>query len=268
MKVPKEFADRILWYNPATWAAAGYALPNWANNEATNNAGIADLVNAIGLNLSAALRTPDAYLRKPPDIGVLKQVHTMIIRAREIIGYRAVPPNKARFSGVHVMPAPQVFIAYPVPYFLVQNRWLKEWAMLALSCLSELMQHSENVESFDFSTDLGAMVGTYLQRIYSRLGIELLKIPTATMTPDYVIKDTDWATYDPGKWFASTEMIDVVPDLQAIPTEIQLGELARGIPVSNIASIAIWPQGSVDAPDVTPTAATAGTGVAPPFPNQ
>ncbi len=268
MKVPTEFQDRILWYNPATWAAAGYAVPNWANNETTNNAGIADLVDAIGLNLSAALRTPQAYMRKPPDIGVLKAVHTMIIRAREIVGYRAVPPDKARFGGIHVMPAPQIFRVYPVPYFTIQNRWLKEWAMLALSCLSELMQNSENVESFDFSTNLGGMVGGYLQRIYSRMGVELLKIPAEKMDAKYVISDADWATYDPGKWFAPTEMIDVVPNLPAIPTEIQLGELARGIPVSHLASIGIWPEGAAETQAAATTTAAAGTGTPAPFPGQ
>lgn len=253
--------DEPLWYAVGVWGELGYAVPNFGNDFNTINGNIAYLVDAIGRNLSGVMHHSDADLRTPPSINTLQRVHKLILRGRSILSSRAMGPAQPRMEAVHATPAAEDFMIFPVPYFRVRNRWLKEWCGLVLASLSEAMQHTENRVEHDISTAFAGLVGQYLQRILVRLATELLGVPRAEAEkPDFAIADAVWATYDPSKFFTSTELIDTNRAPYLIPTEDDLETLTNGIPASMLVGLQRFPRAD-------PTPLTAGvsssTGSAP-----
>src|SRR4029077_12502746 len=106
--------DSPLWYNNGVFGALGYAVPNLGEDPRTLNQGIWALVNVIGRNLSAIMQSPDVDLRTPPKINTLIKVHKLILRARTIIGSRAVQPGTPMLEGPRDVPAPTDFLIYPI----------------------------------------------------------------------------------------------------------------------------------------------------------
>ena len=234
--------DQILWYNNGIWGELGYALPNFGNDVATLNSNIHYLVDVIGRNLQAILQHTDAELRVPPSINTLTRIHKLVIRARTILGGRAVPPAKPNMETKHVTPAPEVFICYPARYFKVRNRFLKEYAGLSLIALSEAMQHTENAKAFEISTDFAGLVGQYFRRIYQRMATELFGVPSEEAEAlDFTLSPEQLASYDPGKYFTSTELIDTVTRFEHLPTEDDFEVLSRGIPATDLVNLTPYP---------------------------
>jgi hypothetical protein len=236
--------EQILWYNNGIWGQLGYAAPNFALGAQTQNETIQYLVYALGRNLSGVMHHPDADCRTPPTINTLTRIHKLVVRARTILGGRAVPPGTPDMEAVHVQPGAQDQLIFPVPYFKVHNQWMKEYAGLCLAAIAEACQHSENRQPFEISTIFAGVIGQYLQRIYMRLGTELLMLPPATITPNYVFSAADLAGYNPAAWFSGTEMIDVTPSLTRMPTDVDVRPLTRGIPASNLVGLALYPSGT------------------------
>ena len=54
--------DAFLWYNVGQWAEYGLAVPNWSDDNKSQNNAIRDLVQVIGRNLSAVMWHTDARL--------------------------------------------------------------------------------------------------------------------------------------------------------------------------------------------------------------
>jgi len=237
--------DQILWYNNGVWGELGYACPNFGDNATSLNSGIHYLVSVIGRNLTGIMHAnPDVDLRTPPTIKTLTRVHKLIVRARQIMGGRAVPPSTATMDAVHATPAQQVHLIYPVPYFKVRNPWIKEWCGLALTALGEAMQHTDNHRSFDFSTGFSGLVGQYLHRIYRLMASELFGVePEKAKALDFILTNEDLAGYDPRKWFTSTEMVDTAAPPYRVPTEDDLRVLTDGIPATHLVGLAIYPTG-------------------------
>ncbi|MGE0760131.1 MAG: hypothetical protein AB7F89_14200 [Pirellulaceae bacterium] len=235
--------DEPLWYNVGIWGELGYGVPNFGNDYDTLNNSVAYLVDAMGRNLSAVMHHADADLRTPPSINTLMRVHKLILRARSILSSRAIAPNQMRMEAQHATPAKEDFLVFPIPYFKVRNRWLKEWAGLILSALSECTQHTENRIEYDISTTFAGLVGQYLQRILVRMATELLGVARADAEkPDFVIADTVFQTYDPAKFFTSTELIDTNRPSWVIPTEDDLELLTNGIPASKLVGLQRYPR--------------------------
>lgn len=262
--------DQILWYNNGTWGELGYAVPNFGNDPATLNANIHYLVDVIGRNLQAIMQHTDSELRTPPSINTLTRIHKLVIRARTILGGRAVPPAKLNMETKHVTPAPEVFIIYPSRYFKVRNRFLKEYAGLALIALSEAMQHTENAKAFEISTDFAGLVGQYFHRVYQRMAVELFGVATEEAEKlDFTLTEENLASYDPGKFFTSTELIDTVSRFELLPTEDDFDVLARGIPATDLVNLTPYPAtnpypgGSADGTG-EPTATGSGSFASPP----
>lgn len=242
--MPQFSTDQILWYNVGVWGQLGYGVPNFGNDPATLNAGIHYLTSVIGRNLSAVMHHADADLRVPPSINTLTRLHKLITRARTILASRDVGPADIRMEAQHSSPAQQDFLIYPVPYFMVRNPWLKEYCGLVLNALSEAFQHTENRLPFEISTAFSGLVGQYLQRVYRLMATELFGVTTIDATkPDFTLKDTDLAGYDPAKYFTSTELIDTVSPLQLVPTEDDIRILTDGIPASLLVGVQKYPSG-------------------------
>ena len=252
--------DATLWYNIGPWAEYGLALPNWGDDTHTQNATIAELVTLTGRNLQRIMFDDDARLTTPPSVNTLMRVHRLIVRARNIIGGRAVAPGVPMMESAHANPAPEVFKVHPTPLYLVRNPYLKRWAGFALMALTEMMQHTENVRPIEISTDFGGLIGQYFERIYRNMAVELLRIPKELAeTPGFVLADENFAAYNPAEWHTSTEMIDTVAPHVSEPTEDTLKPLTDGIPVTSLGQLPHWP-GSNPLPQATNGLAAATLG--------
>ena len=251
--------DAFLWYNVGQWAEHGLAVPNWSDDNKSQNGAIRDFVQVVGRNLQAIMWHTDARLSTPPSINTLTRVHKLCTRARQLLANAAVAPNTPFMESAHALPAPEEFLVYPVPYFKVRNAWMKRWCGLALLALTESMQHQENARALEISTAFAGLVGQYVQRIYRDMATTLLMVPIADASKaDFTLTDAQLNAYDPSKWFTSTELIDTVPDLQGWPTEDKLRVLTDGIPIGYLPTLGPYPEsGAIPASagtSATPTA--------------
>lgn len=259
--------DAFLWYNVGEWAEHGLAVPNYGNDLTSQNDTIRNLTEVVGRNLQAIMFHPDSRLRTPPSINTLTRLHKLCTRARSILAGRAVAPSTPNLEPAHALPSPEQFLVFPAPYFRVRNTWLKQYAGLALLCLTEAMQHQENARPIEISTTFAGHVGQYLHRIYRLMSTELFRVPLAEAEKlDFTLSDEQLKSYNPGQWFTQTEMIDTVPSLADWPTEDTLEVLTNGIAVGNLPNLPTWP--SSGAPTGTQAGATgvlSGESFAPPM---
>lgn len=263
--------DASLWYNVGDWGAYGLAVPNVGDDIETDNTAIKRLFESFGRQLFDIMWHHDALSSAPPTINTVQRVCRLCTRARDVLAARAVPPGKLRLEPVHATPAPDELRVYPTPYFNVRNRWLQEYAGLALLCMAEMAQHQESSTPLDISTDFGEIVGGYVHRIYRLVGIELLQLPPANFDKlDFTITDEMLRTYNPGAFYTSVEMTDTVPSTgRKRPTEDDLRPLAEGIPWSQLPKLGRYPSsgglGTVANSGLPGAGATAGQGTGSSF---
>lgn len=240
--MPQFRSDEILWYNVGVWGRLGYACPNFGQDPTTLNETINYLTQVVGRNLFAIMQHSDADLRVPPSINTLTRVHKLITRARAILAGRALAPATPRMEPTHSTPAPQPFLVYPCPYWRVRSPWLKEWCGLILYSLGEAMQHTENRVEYEISTAFAGTVGQFYQRIYVRMAVELFGVDSKVASdPTFTLSDDQLKSYDPSKFFTSTELIDVVPAFTDLPTEEDMRVLSDGIPASQLLNLSSYP---------------------------
>ena len=227
--------DAFLWYNVPGWAEMGLAVPNYGNDTGTQNSTILQLTSLIGRASQDIMFHTDTRLRTPPSINTIIRIHKLCNRVRSIISSRAIAPGTPNMEATHAVPANEQFIVFPVPYFKVRNPWLKEYCGYALTALTEAFQHTENAKPIEVSLAFAGTISQYFQRINKLIAEEILQQNREKQAAvDYVIDDKVFATYDPSKWFTSTEMIDTVPMEQDIPTEDDLEPITNGIPVNQL----------------------------------
>lgn len=258
--------DAFLYYNVGDWKDYGLAVPNYGNDTHSQNGVILDFTQTCGRNLQAVMWHTDARLRTPPSVNTLIRIHKLCTRARQLLGGAAVPAGTPNIESAHALPAPEVFHVYPCPYFKVRNSWLKNYAGLILLSLTEAMQHQENARPLEISQNFAGLIGQYIQRVYRMMATDLLQIPLEVASaPGFTLTDEQLRSYDPAKWFTSTELIDTVPELEGWPTEDDLEPLANGIPVTMLPKLGRYPtnpQGSQSSSENTSGAAW----VTPPTP--
>jgi hypothetical protein len=266
--VPISNSDAILWYNVGEFGDAGYAVPNWSDDIKSLNPGIHALTELIGRNLFTIMHHEDVDLRTPPSINTLKRIHRLYVRASQVIAARSVAPGTDNMETLHVTPSEETFLVFPVPFFKVRNPQLKTWCRLALTLLSECFQHTENRREVEISTAFGGLVGQYLTRIYTMMATEMFGKTSAEVSASgFLLKDADFAAYDPSKWFTSTEMSDTVPNFTRVFTEDRRAVLAEGIPVTQLPALTTWPGNSSPSATGQPSAsAVQTTAIFPPPP--
>lgn len=234
--------DAFLWYSVGEWKELGLAVPNWSNDEFSQNETIRYLCEVMGRNLQTIMFHTDARLRVPPSINTLTRIHKLVTRSRSILASRQVPANKPNMENQHSSPSPEVFLVYPTPYFKVRNQWLKQYCGLILTSLTEAMQHTENTKALEISESFAGTVGQYLHRVYRLMAVELFRVPlTEAEDPTFTLTDEQLKSYDPTSWFTSTEMNDTVPRFEMIPTEDDMEVITNGIPVTHIPNLGRWP---------------------------
>ncbi|TWT96761.1 hypothetical protein Pla108_25350 [Botrimarina colliarenosi] len=241
--MPLTNTDAVLWYNVGVFGDAGYAVPNWSNDVGSLNPQILDWVDLVGRNLFHLMHHEDVDLRIPPSINTCKRVHKLYLRAANILAGRAVKPGSDNMEALHSRPAGEVFRVYPVPYFKARNPFMRRWAGMVLVSLAEAMQHTENRKEMEISTAFAGQVGQYLRRVYVNMAVELFgKSREEAEAAGFMLSDADLASYDPSKFFTSTEMVDTVPRLDRVFTEDRLELLAEGIAITELpADIGPWP---------------------------
>lgn len=240
--MPSINTDSALWYNVGEFGEAGYAVPNWSNDVASQNETIINVVNTMGENLFAIMHSPDVDLRTPPSINTIRKVHKLIVRARQILAGRAIPASQMNMEAVHATPVAEVFKVYPVPYFKVRNSHLKSYCFYTLTALTEMMQHTENRKAFDISTDFAGLVGQYLTRIYTRMATELFGIAKEVAeVPGYLMTEEILGSYNPSQFFTSTELVDTVAPYTQVFTEDRIELLRSGIKVTDLPNLTPYP---------------------------
>ncbi len=244
--MPLTNTDAVLWYNVGVFGVfgdAGYAVPNWSNDIGSLNPQILDWVDLVGRNLFHLMHHEDVDLRIPPSINTCKRIHKLYLWAASILAGRSVAPGEDNMETVHSRPAGEVFRVYPVPFFKARNPFMRRWAGFVLVSLAEAMQHTENRKEMEISTAFAGQVGQYLRRVYVNMAIELFgKTRDEANAQGFVLTDADLTSYDPSKFFTSTEMVDTVPRLDRVFTEDRLELLAEGIPITDLpADLGPWP---------------------------
>lgn len=235
-------SDTVRWYNVGKFGDAGYAVPAFGDDVSTLNPNISELTDLIGQNLFALMHQEDVDMRTPPSINSLRAVHSLYVRAGQILTARAVPPGQSEFRTTHVSPAATVFKVYPIPFFKVRNPHLKRWAGFTLMLLSEMFQHTENRKTMEITTTFAGDVGKYMQRIYRNMATELFgKTAADTDKPGFILTDADFSAYNPGAFFTRTELTDTVSPFETVFTEDQLDLLRAGIPVTSLPQLPTWP---------------------------
>lgn len=239
--------DSFLWYNVGHWKDLGLAVPNWGNDEQSQNANIRYLTTVMGRSLQNIMFHDDARLTVPPSINTLIRLHKLCTRARDILASRAIPANVPNMESEHANPAPEVHMVYPTPYFKVRNIWLKDYAALILTAITDMVQNQENAKPIEISTRFAATAGQYIKRVYRRMAIELFQVPLSLAdADDFTLTSEQLNSYDPTKWFTSTEMTDIVPLIGQEPTEDDLAPLTAGIPVTMIPNLGRWPAAVIE----------------------
>ena len=284
--MPVTNTDAVLWYNVGQFGELGYAVPNYSNDVGSLNPTIIDLTNLVGRNLFHIMHHEDADLTVPPSINTVRRVHKLYLRFGQLVTARAVPSGETNFETQHVQAAGEVFKVYPVPYFLVRNKFMRRWAELVLMMLAETMQHTENRKTMEISTTFAGQVGQYMQRLYHNLATDLFgKTREEIAVPGFILTEAELAAYDPSKFFTSTELIDTVPHLGHVFTEDRLSVLSAGVPVTSLPVLQPWPTNltsfynqenayrpasadavNVDDPTATAPASAGGGPVIPPAP--
>lgn len=235
--------DAFLWCNVGDWSELGLAVPNFGNDERSQNDTIRYLCSVAGRNLQGILFHTDALLSTPPSINTLTRIHKLCTRARSILSSRSVQASEMNLESAHAIPAPEDFLVYPTPYFKVRNPWMKQYCGLIMLALTEAFQHQENARPIEISTNFAGLIGQYVQRVYRLMAVELFRVPNeAAKAADFTLTDEQLKSYNPAEWFTSTEMIDTVPDFERRqPTEDDLKVLTDGIPVSRLPKLPRWP---------------------------
>lgn len=262
--MPSTRTDSTLWYNVGECGPLGYAVPNWSDDVATNNVTIRELVDLMGSNLSLIMHGDDAALRYPPSMNTIWRIHQLYIRVGAILQARTKNENEMLFESIHATPALEVFRVYPVPYFKVRNPWIKRWGELALRCIGEMMQHTENRRSDEITSNFSKVVGSYMKRIYDNMAMELFNIPREeTKKSTFLLTDAQLATYNPSAFVTSTERIDTVSPMRDILTEDTMSVIRAGILVTQLPNLTPYPADVLDGtsiynPDLI---GTGGTGM-------
>lgn len=244
--------DSLLWYNVPTWQDHGLAVPNFGNDPTTQNNNIYMLTQVVGRSMQQIMFHIDAAKYEPPSINTVTRLHKMCIRIRDILASRSVGTGTLKMESDHAKPAPEVFKVYPVPFFKVNNYWLKTYCHYALLALSDAMQMVENVDHFEISETFAYNFGKYFAKIYEQIAIELFQLdPEVVRAPGFTLSPEQLSGYDYNKWYTRSESIDTVPDFNDFRTEDGLKVLTDGIPVTLLPTLPNYPT-NVQAAGTTP----------------
>lgn len=247
--------DSIQRYEVGPFGEMGYAIANCGDDTETKNYNIAELVTLVGENLFLVMHEDDVFMRTPPSINVIRMIHALYIRVGKLLDSRSLGDGEMRFKAVHSTPSLTTFKVFPVPFFKVENTWLRRWCELCLRCISEMMQHTENATTDDITIHFARIVGAYMSRIYINMAIELFGVSKdVASAPGFVLSEEQLKGYNWSKFVTLTESVDTVPALGWSVTEDTVRVLRAGILVTHLpnASTVVTTGGAAGTTAATP----------------
>lgn len=260
-------ANSILFYNNGIFATRGYATPFLSPaNLTTCNRDVKYLVNTFGQLLSGIMQMPDVWVAAAPPRIFLQTVAKAVDRFRTIVAARMNPDGQNSQRPASIAPTQEPFLIFPVPYFYVRNPYATQWCWDALMALSEAMKHHTNAYPRGISSDLASIMSQYTEDIYRQIAIELLgktppaALPNGSPAPVPTLVDADYASYSPATVFSAVERADQGAPLSfQLPSEA-LGQIANGIPATQIYSQLADPPGAVVSSIANPSGMIAASG--------
>lgn len=213
----------------------GLAVPNWSDDVQSVNDTLVQLVELTGKNLLVIMTGNDARMSTAPFIDTIRLIHSMYVRMGNLLNAAARKPNQTRFQGVHATPQVMIPKVYPVPYYNVRNRFLKELCGLMLSAQTEMLQNSENAIPYDISDDCAKEIWKYFKRAYEKIATGLFGIaPAEAEKPEFLLTEEQLSAYNPSAVLSAVERIDTVADISQIMTEDMMRVIRYGIPVNEL----------------------------------
>ncbi len=235
--------DAALWFDVPGFSDHGYAVANPSDDKGTLNPTIWDLVDLAGTNLFAMMHREDTLLQVPPSFNTVVDIHKLYQRVAHIINAAAVPHNEPELRTVHTTIGHQSFKLYPCPFFLVRNAYMRRWAGLILTAISDMIQHTENAKAMEITENFRRHIGPIFRRVYNDMAIRLFnKTREEVQAPEFTLTDADFQAYNPSAWHTDTEMVDTVPVIRTRFTEDELKPLREGIAIADLPdTVRPWP---------------------------
>jgi len=267
-------SDAPLFYNVGVWGERGYAVPNFAKNESgqTLNRMIERFTTEAGRRVSAIMHHCDTQRVDPPSRNTIERIVRFINRSRTLLVGRQVAENEKKFEGSKVKAARIPLVAFPCPYFKVDNRLLRDFAEAAFASIAELWQSSENGTEHDITNNLAEVSLRYVKRFQRDMAMDYFGLTREAAEDPTLDLSTMFEAYKPTTYgYVSGEAYDDV-DTLSFPDEIDLGPLAKGVMLVDLPQMGPYPY--------TDTAAQLGSGsgaggsatvtgaAPPPFPEQ
>lgn len=282
VKFPQFDTDEPLWYDNGKWGRAGYACPNPGGKTFTNNTVLAEFVSIVGRNFFELLHREDCKFYAPPHVQYWADLHQLIVTGRKRLADRVRQPSDPNgLVPTHATPTPEMFLAYPIPFFgeRIRQPDIREYSKLALMLLGECMQHSDNEHSTYITPDFAAMAGKYLQEILVLFSTKYFgKTREVAYAPAFALTPADFLAYNPAAVMTRVEITEERPPQQWWPTENDLTQI-RGLPINEaLLMCKRWPQTDwlvqaggnvfVDPTQQEEETTTQGSGVVPPGGNE
>ncbi|MGD9632170.1 MAG: hypothetical protein AB7G28_20775 [Pirellulales bacterium] len=227
-------SDRVLLYNVAPWAQMGFGVPNFGDNVGTLALPIHNLVDYIGKVQLLIMTHVDAQRTQPPSPNTLIRMMTVLNRAKAVFQSRMKSYTQQRTEPGHASPDLRAWLIHPVPYFesgFVRNHWLKEYNMLTMIALTNMLQHSDNNLALTITETFAKDIDIYFHDIRMFIGVELLGKKRSDMeTDDSFDVTSDILLYKPENFTTNFEGLDTPGPVEAVPTEDDLRRFFNGIP--------------------------------------
>jgi len=240
--------DRVLLYDVDPWKRLGFGVANFGSTSQVNPTSIDtigtlslplwNLADEIGKLQLFIMTHVDATRTQPPSRNTVERLGTMLNRVQTVLAARLMKPNENLTEPGHYRPAPKIWQIHPVPFFpgpFVRNHWLQEYNEMVMVALTNFYQHSDNNVALTVTEKFAQDIYQYFREIKLRLGTELLGIPRATLADDaFLFTKTHYDAYAPSGVTINIEALDGPGDIFALPTEVDLRVMLRGIPANLI----------------------------------
>lgn len=229
-------SDRVLLYDVEPWNRMGYGCPNFGDNIASVNSAIHGLVDEVGKLQLYLMTREDATRLQYPSRNSIEKICKGLNRVSSVLTSRMKVAADVRISPGHSTATPVPWLIHPVPYFnsnFVRNRWLKEYNILTMYALTNMMQHSDASLSLTITAEFAQDIWQYFNEIQTLIGAELLGIPMATLkAAGFLFTDVHFNAYKPELLVVRMEELDRAAPVYALPTEDDLFTFFQGIPAN------------------------------------
>lgn len=255
MTVPAPFRmNAPPWYTPVgangptVWSEIGCAVPQPGPQIVTNNRVIWDFNNHCGNALFDVMYkwSADRLMTKWPPRDCLWEMHQLLVLGRNRLLAKIVPDNKSPLVPTKAVPAPMMFLAFPVPLYGplgCVNQYMGEFAQMVMLMQTEAMMHSDNARSFYITQSFGDVIYPYIKYLLVDMATKFFgEDVTAASDDKYVIPDAKWTAYNQAAGSVSFETTSPTPPLPYVNPTAQDLQQIKGLPYEYVVPfLQPWP---------------------------